>query len=111
MESDLINLEELKNLYGDDSTKELLEMSMKEGRGLIDALKKSVPAHDAASVSADAHQLKGMSATMTMGKVADLSYKLELSSKSQTWQDCENLIKEIDSSFAAVEEYLRKKLA
>lgn len=111
MASDLINLDELKSLYGEESTRELLEMSMSEGRGLITALRKSVPARNADSVSADAHQLKGMSATMTMSKVAELSYKLELHSKSQTWQECDSLIESIDSCFSEVEQYLKSVLA
>jgi HPt (histidine-containing phosphotransfer) domain-containing protein len=111
MESDLINLNELKSLYGEDSARELLEMSLREGRGLLGALKKGVPARDMNSVGADAHQLKGMSATMTMTRLADLSYKLEMSAKSQTWQDCDSLLEKIEASFAELEQLLSTSFA
>ena len=110
METELINLHELKSLYGDDSAKELLEMSLSEGRGLIANLKKSVPARDASSVGADAHQLKGMSATMTMTKVADLSYKLEQCAKLDTWDGSEDLLSNIENCFSDIENYLKTAL-
>lgn len=103
MESDLINLDKLKSIYGDESTREIVEMSLKEGRGLLTALKKSVPARDAAAVAYDAHQLKGMSATVTMARVADLSYKLETCAKNQTWQDCDQLLDTIEACFSELE--------
>lgn len=111
MESDLINIEELKSLYGDDSVKELLEMSLNEGRALIEALKENVPKQNGAQVAADAHQLKGMSATMTMNRVSELAYKLELCGKSQTWQESDVVLKDIDKLFKELEEYLQKVLA
>lgn len=111
MENDLINLDELKTLYGEESVKELLEMSLKEARGLIAGLKTSVPAKDASAVGSDAHQLKGMSATMTMNKVADLSYKLEQCAKSGSWTESANLLKNIELSFSKIEEFLRKTIA
>jgi|688.fasta_scaffold816640_1 HPt (histidine-containing phosphotransfer) domain-containing protein len=110
MKSDLINLDELRNLYGEDSVRELLDMSLKEARGLIDGLRSSVPRHDASAVGQDAHQLKGMSATMTMTRVADLSYKLEQCAKNDAWDDSQSLLQNIESSFAELEEFLKKTL-
>jgi HPt (histidine-containing phosphotransfer) domain-containing protein len=111
MDSDLINLNELKSLYGDDSAKELLEMSLHEGQDLITALKKSIPARDTASVAADAHQLKGMTATMTMTRLSELAYKLELSAKSQTWEECDSLVVMIDACFSELAQFLSKVFA
>lgn len=111
MENELVNLEELKKLYGEDSVKELVSMSLKEAGTLIEGLRKSVPARDASAVCADAHQLKGMSATMTMSKVADLAYKMELCAKSQTWDECETLLQSVESCFAELEIILSKVLA
>lgn len=110
MKSDLINLDELKALYGEDSVRELLDMSLKEARGLIAGLKSSVQRHDASAVGQDAHQLKGMSATMTMSRVADLSYKLEQCAKTNTWDDSQSLLQNIESSFLELEDFLKKTL-
>ncbi len=108
MESELINIDELKNLYGEETVKELLDMSVSEGKGLIESLKSSVPARQADAVVADAHQLKGMSATMTMSRVAELAQKLERSAKAQNWDESETLLKDIEALFLQVEEFLRK---
>lgn len=105
-----INLDELKALYGEDSMKELLEMSVKEFRTLVDSLKKSVPGKDSAAVAADAHQLKGMSATMTMTKVAELAYKLETVAKSQNWENSADLLAGIESCLAEIEELIARVL-
>ncbi|MBX9687419.1 MAG: Hpt domain-containing protein [Candidatus Obscuribacterales bacterium] len=110
MQSDLINLEELKNLYGEDSVKELLELSLSEARGLIDGLKGSIPRQDANAVAADAHQLKGMSATMTIQVLADLAYKLENAAKSNNWAETESLVKEIENRFGELELFLKSVL-
>lgn len=110
MQSDPINLDELKTLYGEDSVRELLDMSLKEARGLINGLKDSVPRKDASAVGQDAHQLKGMSATMTMNRVADLSYKLEQCAKANSWAESQSLLQNIESSFVELEEYLKKTL-
>ena len=111
MESDLINLEELKSLYGEDSVRELLEMSLKEWRTLVDSLVKSVPARDAATVAADAHQLKGMSATMTMNKVSAEAYKLEIAGKTNSWDDSDAALQSIVTMFSDLEVFLTKVLA
>jgi HPt (histidine-containing phosphotransfer) domain-containing protein len=111
MDSDLINLDELKSLYGEDSVRELLEMSLNEARELIARLKISVPARNAASVSADAHQLKGMSATMTIKRMSEFSYKLEQCGKTKNWDDSDSLLASIVSTFTELEQYLLKELA
>ena len=111
MESDFINLDELKSLYGAESAKELLEMSLREGRTLIASIKKSLPARNVDAVGADAHQLKGMSATMTMKHLSELSYKLELSAREQTWTDCESLLAQLEAGFGELEQILSKSFA
>ncbi len=111
MSSDLINLDELKNLYGDASVRELLEMSLGEARGLVNELKAKIPARNSSAVSADAHQLKGMAATMTMNRLAELAHKLEISSKSQNWDECDTLIVSVDACFGELEVFLKKVLA
>lgn len=103
MTADLINIEELKTLYGEDSAKELLEMSLSEARTLIDSLKKSVPQMDAAAVGADAHQLKGMAATMTMVRLSELSYKLEQCAKTKIWDGAGEILQGLESCFAEIQ--------
>ena len=109
--SELINVEELKSLYGDDSVKELLEMALKEGRSLIDSLKVAVPNRNASVVAADAHQLKGMSATMTMNPVSELAYKLEMAGKSESWEGTDEVLQKVEAMFKELEDYLQKVLA
>ncbi len=111
MDSELINLDELRSLYGEDSVRELLEMSLKEGRTLIDSLKTAVPAKNAAVVAADAHQLKGMSATMTMNKLSAEAYKLEMVGKNNSFDGSDVMLANIVSMFADIEQLVTKVLA
>lgn len=102
MTTDLINIEELKNLYGKESAMELLEMSLGEARSLIDSLKKSIPEMDFAQVGADAHQLKGMAATMTMMRLSELSYKLEQCAKNKSCEGAEQLLESMESCYQEI---------
>ena len=108
MTSDLINLDELTSLYGEESVKELLDMSIKEADALIATLKVAVPAQNAEAVAADAHQLKGMSATMTMRSLSELAYKLEMAAKSRSWQGSAEILAEIEARYAEIQKVLNR---
>lgn len=110
MKNGLIDFNELTTLYGRDTARELLEMSIKEGNTLIGQLRTSVPARRSGSVAADAHQLKGMAATMTMESVRDLSYQLEQCAKSDTWDSSEELLQKLILSFAELEKLIAEEL-
>lgn len=103
----IIRLDELKALYGEDSVRELLELSLGEARTLIDQLEKGIPAKDARTVSADAHQLKGMAATMTIDRMAELSKKLEFAAKDDVWDDSPQLLADISKCFQELQDYLK----
>lgn len=103
----IIRLDELNSLYGADSVKELLGLSLSEARTLIAKLQTAVPAKDSQSVIADAHQLKGMAATMTIDRMAELSKKLEHAAKDNTWNDSPQILSEIQSCFQELEQYLK----
>lgn len=104
---EIIRLDELKSLYGEDSVRELLELSLGEARSLISNLNQTVPAKDRQSVSADAHQLKGMAATMTIDKLAELSKELEFAAKDDVWDDSPRILTEISETFNELETYLK----
>lgn len=105
--NEIIRLDELKALYGEDSVRELLELSLGEARSLIANLEKNVPAKNQQAVNADAHQLKGMAATMTIDKLAELSKQLEFAAKDNVWDESPRLLEGISKCFAELEEYLK----
>lgn len=108
---EIIRLDELKSLYGEDSVRELLELSLGEARSLISSLEQAVPAKNAQAVSADAHQLKGMAATMTIDRLAELSKELEFAAKDDIWEDSPRILSDISETFKELEHYLKTTMA
>jgi HPt (histidine-containing phosphotransfer) domain-containing protein len=104
---EIIRLDELKSLYGEDSVRELLELSLGEARTLISSLEIAVPAKNQQAVSADAHQLKGMAATMTIDRLAELSKELEFAAKDNIWDDSPRILSDISKTFIELEQYLK----
>ncbi|MBX9568517.1 MAG: Hpt domain-containing protein [Candidatus Obscuribacterales bacterium] len=100
-------MDELKSLYGEDSVRELLELSLGEARTLISSLEIAVPAKNQQAVSADAHQLKGMAATMTIDRLAELSKELEFAAKDNIWDDSPRILSDISKTFIELEQYLK----
>lgn len=107
--NEIIRLDELRALYGEDSVRELLDLSIGEARSLISQLQKGVPSKDQRTVSADAHQLKGMAATMTIDSIAELSKKLEFAAKENVWDGSEKILADIVLRFNELEAYLKAK--
>ena len=80
-----LDLQGLYALYGQETTQELLVMCVKEARDLMAQLVADLDKHDSKSLSANAHQLKGLAATMTLDELARLSKDLELAASQEDW--------------------------
>ena len=102
-----VDLEQLKELYGPESIQELLEMSVMEAKKLVEQLAKSVPEHNRDAVSNDAHQLKGMAATMTLNHIAELSKQLEQCAKKDIWDDSNQILSVIRMHLEDLEQFLK----
>lgn len=106
-----IDLEALKSMYGADSVRELVEMSLGEADKLVEALSKNIPLKDVDAVTRDAHQLKGMASTMTLTKIFEFSRDLEKAARSYDWDQTISLLESIKDSLADLEAFLRPVLS
>ncbi len=111
MTSSLIDLEALKSMYGEDSVRELVEMSMGEAGKLVESLSENIPRKDIDGVTRDAHQLKGMASTMTLTKIFELSRDLEKAARVYDWDETMSLLQGIKGCLVELEEYLRPVLS
>lgn len=105
--SSQINIEALKSMYGEESIKELVDLSMDEAGKLVDNLGRNIPLKDTDEVTRDAHQLKGMASTMTLVQIFEFSRELERLAKDGHWVETDNMLTEIKRCLTELEEYLR----
>ena len=103
----LIDLQSLKSMYGADSVQELVAMSMDEAGKLLESLARNIAVKDSAEVTRDAHQLKGMAATMTLTQIFELSRKLEKAAHDGQWEQTSTLLSEIQTAVHDLQAYLK----
>lgn len=105
--SSQINLEALKSMYGEESVKELVDLSVDEATKLVDSLGRNIPQRDIDEVTRDAHQLKGMASTMTLSQIFEYSRDLEKAARDGKWDQTNNLLGEIRRCLAELQEFLK----
>jgi HPt (histidine-containing phosphotransfer) domain-containing protein len=98
-------------MYGEDSVRELVEMSLGEADKLVESLSENIPAKDIDGVTRDAHQLKGMASTMTLNRIFELSRDLEKAARSYEWDETVALLESIKEALLDLQEYLRPVLS
>lgn len=104
--SEPFDLEKLKELYGDETVKELIEMSLTEARGLIDDLDKGIHDRNGKVVAAAAHQLKGLALTMTIHSLNTLSQAIEQETQRENWEGVAGKQVELKQAFSVFEQYV-----
>jgi HPt (histidine-containing phosphotransfer) domain-containing protein len=102
-----VDLRALHELYGRETTLELLTMSVKEARELLAIIWTGIPQCQEREVADAAHQLKGLSLTMTMADMSDLSLELEKNARQGNWEEAAALHARLVTCFAALESYVR----
>ncbi|MBY0550579.1 MAG: Hpt domain-containing protein [Candidatus Obscuribacterales bacterium] len=105
--SSQINIEALKSMYGEESIRELVDLSMDEAGKLVDSLGRNIPLKDTDEVTRDAHQLKGMASTMTLSQIFEFSRELERHAKDGQWVETDNMLAEIKRCLVELQDYLR----
>jgi HPt (histidine-containing phosphotransfer) domain-containing protein len=96
------NLKELFDLYGEDTTFELLQMSVDEATGLLQQIRQGIDGRDGKMVMAGAHQLKGLASTMTINALAKISLELETAAREEKWDKIPDAEQRLKTEFAAV---------
>jgi HPt (histidine-containing phosphotransfer) domain-containing protein len=105
------NLQELNDLYGQDTVLELLQMSVDEGIGLLQQIRGGIETRDSKNVMAGAHQLKGLASTMTINGLAKVSLELETAARQEDWPAMPALEDRLKSEFEAVARYIATLLS
>lgn len=98
-----LDIPALVETYGAEAVKELLEMSLDECSHLLKDLQSDIEAEQGKRTKDDAHQLKGLAATMTMSGIAELALALENCAKEGRWQDAGNTFAEIRELYDSVQ--------
>lgn len=111
MAEDLLDLGGLRSLYGEDAVQELLELSVKEVGQLVAQLDEALLKHDADKAVQAAHTLKGLSSTMTIKSLFELSRDLESSLRSGEWDESKQMFAAMKDLSAKVQEHLTSLLA
>lgn len=100
----------LESLDGDEAfARELAETYIDSGNGLMAELTSAVGRGDCATVGRTAHSLKGASANIKAGRVADTAARLEAAAKAGETERLQALAAPLERDYAATTEYLRRK--
>jgi HPt (histidine-containing phosphotransfer) domain-containing protein len=104
------NLDELNELYGQETVFELLHMSVDEGTGLLKQIDDGINAHDARMIMAGAHQLKGLASTMTINRLSIISLELESAAREEHWEQIAEVQNRLCVEFKVVADYIARLL-
>lgn len=105
------DIEGLYEMYGKETVGELLQMSVDEARGLLDQIARGIQERDTKTVLAAAHQLKGLASTMTIDRLAKLSFELETSARHEQWESIPETTSKLESEYIQVANYVAEVLA
>ncbi len=110
-----IDLENLKQIYGQESLEEIFTMFLDEAKGLVTKIDEGVKKHDKTQVATAAHQLKGVAAAVSAMKLNKTSSELEGAAAAEIWQQAtlltEGLIREHNLLKKFIEDYLREQFS
>lgn len=102
----------LELLDGDENfAREVAETYIDSGDNLLAELAAAVERGDCPTVGSTAHSLKGASANIKAGRVADAAARLEAAARAGETERLQALAAPLGREFAATVEYLRGKLA
>lgn len=96
----------LVELYGDETVRELLAMSVGEARGLIEDLDRGIQERDSKIVGAAAHQLKGLASTMFIHDLSTISLSIEGDMRQENWDSIIGRQAQLKQAFIEFEQYV-----
>jgi len=110
-----IDFENLKEIYGQDSLKEIFTMFLDEANELVARVDNGVKKRDKAVVATAAHQLKGVAAAVSALKLNKTSAELEVAVEGDHWEQATLLITGLQSEHNLlkkfIEDYLREQFS
>jgi PAS domain S-box-containing protein len=110
-----IDVDNLAQIYGEESLKEIFTMFLDEARELANKVEQGIKKRDANAVSLVAHQLKGVAAAVSALQVSKLSSEIELAVKEDAWERASLLSNSVTREYQDlkkfIESYLKDKLS
>jgi two-component system, sensor histidine kinase and response regulator len=105
-----LDVVKLKALYGEESTPELLHSFIGESEKLLNSIKHHLEQHNDKDLATEAHQLKGLSAVMTIEDLERLSQELERAAKQSSWEQAGEICQRLETCFETVTNFIKRLL-
>ncbi len=104
----LVDLDELKNSYGEGDMQEILELFLNVTSALLSELELRISNKDFVAVERIAHELKGSSAAIYARPLAWLCMRMEDAARKKEADAVSNLFPEISDTFASLKYALQQ---
>jgi CheY-like chemotaxis protein/HPt (histidine-containing phosphotransfer) domain-containing protein len=105
-----LNVVKLTSLYGEQGMPELLHSFLGESEKLIKAIKHHTTQRNDKDLATEAHQLKGLSAVMTVEELEKLSQELERAARQSSWEQAEEICTRLDACLETVTNFIKRLL-
>ncbi|HEY9730472.1 MAG TPA: response regulator [Drouetiella sp.] len=105
-----INVVKLTSLYGEQGMPELLHSFLGESEKLIKSIKHHISQRNDKDLATEAHQLKGLSAVMTVEAMEKLSQELERAARQSSWEQADEICVRLDACFETVTNFIKTLL-
>ncbi len=105
-----LDVVKLNALYGEQGMPELLHSFIGESEKLLKSVKHHLDQHNDKDLATEAHQLKGLSAVMTIEDLEKLSLELERAAKESSWEQADEIYARLDSCFTTVTNFIKRLL-
>ena len=105
-----LDVVKLNSLYGEQGMPELLHSFMGESEKLLKSIKHHLGQHNDKDLATEAHQLKGLSAVMTIEDLEKLSLELERAAKQSSWEQADEIYTRLDCCFTTVTNFIKRLL-
>lgn len=103
-------LEQLRAAGQEETFREIATMYLDQTQSQIQSLQSAIETADPQSITGIAHQIKGSSANLGAGQLADACSRLEGESKSNNLTNCTALLSEIQGTFERTQVQIRALL-
>lgn len=105
-----LNVVKLNSLYGEQGMPELLHSFLGESEKLLKSIKHHIGEHNDKDLATEAHQLKGLSAVMTVEELEKLSLELERAAKESSWEQADEIYLRLNCCFSTVTNFIKRLL-
>jgi HPt (histidine-containing phosphotransfer) domain-containing protein len=106
-----IDIEKLKELYGDTELTEIFELFLVEANNLILAMRKYLEEREVTELGTQAHQLKGLAAVMAADSLSEKAQAVEQALKNSSWELINQAQDALEVEYSRVTNFIRTFLS